>query len=59
MDRRQEVKTGLGVLFANVPSLLLAAGGGLLADYGHEGFGIACFVMAFFLMHTSKSKGEE
>ncbi len=52
------MKTGLTIILANVPTLLCAAIGGLLADRGHPWFAAALLVLAFSLAHGIKGKDE-
>jgi hypothetical protein len=52
------MKGSIAVLIANIPTLICAGIGGLLADRGHPWFGTAFLVLAFTLAHTIKSKDD-
>jgi hypothetical protein len=50
------VNTGTKIALANIPTMLCAIIGGLLADRGHTGFAVAFLVLAFMLGHTVRGE---
>ena len=53
------MKSGLAILLANVPTMLCAIIGGLLADRGLPWFGAAFLVLAYALAHTIRNKDND
>lgn len=46
------MSNGISVLAANVPTIICAIVGGLLADHGHPWFAAAFLVLAFTMAHS-------
>lgn len=53
------IRSGVGVLIANIPTLIVTAMAGVLVERGHPWFGGIFLILAYLLAHELRMNGDK